>query len=236
MTVVLLDLDNTILNTDKNLKRLYRVLDKSGLLEDFLKIYQDSKSIFGYANINFVLKQLTPALKKQGLSKARVISIITTINLIPHSQELLRFLIGRELKCYIFTDGNKNIQQEKIKKLQKQLGLNNLKAIIKKNKAEKIIQIIKQYGFQQQSLIVIDDKLKVLQTIKKKTAKHKLKLYCIWHCFGRHNQDYLENKPADNKVVEQTGIKPFFSLREILNYLKTLVEVPGLEPGSEKAL
>ncbi|GIW62208.1 MAG: hypothetical protein KatS3mg090_0034 [Patescibacteria group bacterium] len=220
MPTVLLDLDNTLINTDSTTAELQKLLKQHNLQNSFDKLYLKAKNLFGYANLNYVLKELEPELRLQKISKNKIIATITEVEPMPRAKELIELLIEQQAIFYIFTDGNKNIQLKKIANLNKIVPINKNHVIVEANKAEKILETIDKIKLRDKRLIIIDDKLKVLETIREKLKSSKFEYYLIWHCFGSHNKDYLNNKKLKTTVGKNLKIKPCLNLKEVIKILK----------------
>lgn len=225
MLTILLDLDGTLINTDEILNQIYSLLEKYRLSKDnFDRLYEQSKKE-GRPNLQNIFNQLASYLDEtqqtQFLQEGGSL-LEKPPPLIDGARELVDFLKTQpNLRLYIFTQGDEETQRQKLISS----GLLT---------EEEVDRYLKAYSddkrnhfkeFTNEGTVVIDDKLEVVRAAKKEG------IVPLWHCAGRHNEQYLQSPtnvetPNNIKEVikEKTGITPFFTLNEVKQQLENLLK------------
>lgn len=227
MFTILLDLDGTLIDTDKIFNWINSLLEKYHLdKDDFNRLYEQAKKE-GRLNWRSIFNQLASYLDEsqqaQFLQESNSLFEEPPL-LIAGAKELINFLKTQpNLRFYIFTQGDEETQRQKL--VSSGLLTNEEIEDHLKVYSDDKSNHLQEFLGEGEIVIIIDDKLEVVLAAQEKG------IIPLWHCAGRHNEHYLQspaNVETDNdsrrKIMEKTGVNPFFTLNEIKQQLENLLK------------
>ena len=219
--VTVIDVDNTILDTDrlksevvgKLFKRATGTLGLKCALEDFEKNYcaqyEGVREEMGYIDVPAVCEKLSAALglKVDGALEDVLLSLSFDKYVFPETREVLEFL-RRWSRLAVFADGDMVYEPVKVAGMKIDGYYHDL--YISENKTELWPDLSKIYGLSQ--ILYIDDRVENLEAC----AKVRPDIMTIWVRQG----EYADVKPKNKSFEPDYVVR---DLRELLEVLKTKV-------------
>lgn len=202
---VLLDVDNTIFDTEPVRKLTDKLID-ANYGEDagqrFRQIVEEVRKDVGWGDLKETAKRF--ASERGSFDYAAVVAVFSDLPFVkylrPHAKELVNYLAAN-FNLVIFSDGDDMFQKTKIEELG--LYKKAREVIISRSKIDLLEGLAKKY---QGKFVVIDDRPKVIEEAKRLLGD----VITIWVKYGRHAQGY-ETVGADLETTD---------LEEVIQYLR----------------